>query len=126
MGPWELGARQQARQKNKAAGQAEKGDDGFELRFPFGQISDDTQCSRELAAAIVDAGRFSIVAFTSKLVELHSTVGVIGQGPTSRATLDALRDGASWFDGSDSKPEALTNGSIMRMGPIGERLAAGH
>ena len=48
-------------------------------------ISNDTQCSRELVVAIVDVGRFSIVAFTSKLVdselhfELHSTIVVIRQ-----------------------------------------------
>jgi ADP-ribosylglycohydrolase len=32
---------------------------------------------------------------------------------------DALKDGATWFEGSDAKPDALTNGSIMRVGPIG-------
>eukprot|EP01051_Picozoa_sp_SAG22_P000035 SAG22_NODE_1_length_62449_cov_158.689270_35_plen_180_part_00 len=47
MGPWELGARVQAKEKNKKAGKGEGNDEGFELRFPFGQISDDTQCSRE-------------------------------------------------------------------------------
>ena len=64
----------------------------------FGKISDDTQCSRELADSIIAAGRFSVQSFTDKLVELHSTVGVIGQGPTSRATLDSLQEGASWFE----------------------------
>ena len=88
--------------------------------YPFGQISDDTQCSRELADSIIAAGRFSVQSFTDKLVELHSTVGVIGQGPTSRATLDSLQEGASWFEGSGGeKSDALTNGSIMRVGPIG-------
>jgi ADP-ribosylglycohydrolase len=125
-GPWETGARMQLRHKNKEDGQP--ADDGFvpatptdkgSLRFPYGQISDDTQCSRELADSIIAAGRFSVQSFTDKLVELHSTVGVIGQGPTSRATLDSLQEGASWFEGSDAKPDALTNGSIMRVGPIG-------
>ena len=88
--------------------------------YPFGQISDDTQCSRELAQSIIDAGRFSIEAFKEQLVHLHETLGVIGQGPTSEATLDALAAGASWLDGSGGeKADALTNGSIMRMGPIG-------
>jgi hypothetical protein len=126
MGPWELAAKQGLAAKNKEDGKP--ADDGFvpatptdkgSLRFPYGQISDDTQCSRELADSIIAAGRFSVQSFTDKLVELHSTVGVIGQGPTSRATLDSLQEGASWFEGSDAKPDALTNGSIMRVGPIG-------
>ena len=50
------------------------------------------------------------------MVQLHSTVGVIGQGPTSKATLDALAGGKTWFEGSDGpKSDALTNGSIMRV-----------
>ena len=94
--------------------------DGTLGSYPFGQISDDTQCSRELAQSIIDAGRFSIEAFKEQLVHLHETLGVIGQGPTSEATLDALAAGASWLDGSGGeKADALTNGSIMRMGPIG-------
>eukprot|EP01043_Picozoa_sp_COSAG02_P034379 COSAG02_NODE_2399_length_8948_cov_21.873771_7_plen_474_part_00 len=126
MGPWELAAKQGLAAKNKEEGKPD--DQGFvpatltdagSLRFPYGQISDDTQCSRELADSIIAAGRFSVQSFTEKLVGLHSTVGVIGQGPTSRATLDALQEGASWFEGSDAKPDALTNGSIMRVGPIG-------
>ena len=91
---------------------------GGKLRgsYPFGQISDDTQCSRELAQSIVDAGRFSIEAFKEQLVHLHETLGVIGQGPTSEATLDALAAGASWFDGSGGeKADALTNGSISKI-----------
>ena len=64
--------------------------DGTLGSYPFGQISDDTQCSRELAQSIIDAGRFSIEAFKEQLVHLHETLGVIGQGPTSEATLDAL------------------------------------
>jgi ADP-ribosylglycohydrolase len=53
-------------------------------------------------------------------VQLHKSTGVIGQGPTSEATLDKLANGASWFEGSGGeKSDALTNGSIMRVGPIG-------
>jgi ADP-ribosylglycohydrolase len=88
--------------------------------YPFGQISDDTQCSRELAASIIAAGRFSVVSFCDAMVQLHKSTGVIGQGPTSEATLDKLANGASWFEGSGGeKSDALTNGSIMRVGPIG-------
>ena len=135
-GPWETGARMQAQgiDRKEDRGPLDLSelfestadefvpatlDDKGSCRFPYGQISDDTQCSRELSDSIIAAGRFSVQAFTDKLTHLHSTIGVIGQGPTSRATLDKLADGASWFEGSDEKPDALTNGSIMRVGPVG-------
>lgn len=118
MGPWELVAKENAAKGGGEYVPSTPTENGSH-RFPYGQISDDTQCSRELADSIIAAGRYSTESFTDKLVHLHSTIGVIGQGPTSRATLDALKDGATWFEGSDAKPEALTNGSIMRVGPIG-------
>jgi ADP-ribosylglycohydrolase len=45
---------------------------------------------------------------------------VIGQGPTSRATLDALQaEGESWLTAGARGKHKTTNGSIMRAAPIG-------
>ena len=91
--------------------------------YPPGQISDDTQCTRELARAIVASGGFSVEAFASTLSALHADKGVIGQGPTSRATLDALTaeggDAATWLTAGTPGAKNLTNGSIMRVAPVG-------
>lgn len=117
-------------------------------RFLPGQVSDDTQCTRELARAIIATGGFSVNAFVTTLGNLHEGKGVIGQGPTSRATLDALLAGLkqsaedtgeeieggmgggdipgveysvpdTWLTAGAPGAGTSTNGSIMRVAPIG-------
>ena len=117
-------------------------------RFTPGQISDDTQCTRELSRAIIASGGFSVKAFVATMGGLHAGKGVIGQGPTSRATLDALMKGleqakeervvvpeggmgsgdipgvdytvpATWMTAGAPGKMTSTNGSIMRVAPIG-------
>lgn len=116
-------------------------------RYTPGQISDDTQCTRELSRAIIASGGFSVKAFVATMGDLHAGKGVIGQGPTSRATLDALMEGleqakegreipeggmgsgdipgveytvpATWMTAGAPGASTSTNGSIMRVAPIG-------
>jgi hypothetical protein len=97
MMPWELAVRAAV-----AAGRPAINSQGKPIDYPFGQVSDDTQCSRELARSIISAGRFSVAAFGGALTALHATdvkgvagSGIIGQGPTSRATLNKLEAGDS-------------------------------
>jgi ADP-ribosylglycohydrolase len=104
------------------------------IEYPVGQISDDTQCSVALAKSIVDnGGIFSPTVFSTHMVALHTSgsaagaewrmkgTGVIGQGPTSKATLDALASGKqTWLTAAGpDPPKRATNGSVMRVGPLG-------
>ena len=51
------------------------------------------------------------------LGDLQAT-GVIGQGSTSKHSLDRLVEGVSWLKAGAGAPR-LSNGSVMRVGPLG-------
>ena len=119
MEPWEMRV-EQARKR---------GWDGTPS-YALGQISDDTQCARELSLSIVEAGGFDVKGFAARLAALHggepvptitgkmAETGVIGQGSTSKYALDRLVEGVSWLSAGSGGPR-LSNGSVMRVGPLG-------
>ena len=96
-------------------------------RFTVGQVSDDTQCSLALIESIVNANGFSAQAFSDSLVNLHINPGIVGQGGTSKATLDELATKKlSWLNASfasgnyeEMYEKKSSNGSVMRVGALG-------
>lgn len=120
MEPWEM---------RVEVAKAQRGWEGTPA-FKLGQISDDTQCARELALSIVESDGFSVESFAARLAALHGgepvpdilgrmlETGVIGQGATSKYSLDRLAEGYSWIYAGAGAPR-LSNGSVMRVGPLG-------
>ena len=99
--------------------------------YPLGQISDDTQCASELALSIVEKGRFDVADYANRLAAVHADTqrvldtvgitqdtGIVGQGPTSKHSLDRITAGHSWMT-APRGAAGLSNGSVMRVGPLG-------
>jgi ADP-ribosylglycohydrolase len=99
--------------------------------YPLGQISDDTQCASELALSIVAKGRFDVADYAARLAEIHGdtqrvfdtmgivdATGIVGQGPTSKHSLDRINEGHSWMT-APRGTKGTSNGSVMRVGPLG-------
>ena len=70
--------------------------------YGLGQVSDDTECARELAVSIIaSGGAFRVGDFGARLAATHGDTqriadtvgigqgsGIVGQGPTSKYALD--------------------------------------
>lgn len=91
--------------------------------YPLGQISDDTQCASELALSIVEKGRFDVADYANRLAAVHADTqrvletvgitqdtGIVGQGPTSKHSLDRISSGHSWMT-APRGAAGLSNGS---------------
>jgi ADP-ribosylglycohydrolase len=87
-------------------------------RFPFGQITDDTQLTREMVLSINEVGIFSPEHFAQRLLKLFQGGKSIGSGRSTRAAVENLAQGIPWHR-AGSPPEFAGNGSAMRAGPIG-------
>jgi ADP-ribosylglycohydrolase len=121
--PWQLASKERIEAKGK---------DWINPQpYPLGQISDDTQCASELALSIVDKGRFDVADYATRLAVVHGDTrrvletvgieqdtGIVGQGPTSKHSLDRINDGHSWMTAPRGSA-GLSNGSVMRVGPLG-------
>jgi len=88
--------------------------------FKAGEVTDDTQQTLMLAAAIVEAdGRVDPNIITKNLVRWADRVGASEGnflGPSSARAIEALRNGASpWDTGKTGE----TNGAAMRISPVG-------
>jgi ADP-ribosylglycohydrolase len=92
--------------------------------YPFGQVTDDTQNSRELLIAIIESSlRNSSPSmrperFAQRLVEYTVKGRMVGMGGTSRHAMQAYQKGNSWETAGSSAP-GHSNGSCMRASPIG-------
>jgi ADP-ribosylglycohydrolase len=85
---------------------------------PFGQITDDTQLTRELLQSIVDVGEFDPVAFAKRLLDFVASGRLVGGGPASNLAARQLALGRPWHDAGMPAPYA-GNGAAMRAGPLG-------
>ncbi len=87
-------------------------------RFCFGQVTDDTQLTRELLLSIVDAGRFDPARFAIRLLNFVASGRMVGGGPASNAAARQLALGTPWHEAGMPAPYA-GNGAAMRAGPLG-------
>ncbi|HEY7681306.1 MAG TPA: ADP-ribosylglycohydrolase family protein [Gemmatimonadales bacterium] len=90
---------------------------------PFGQVTDDTQITRELLQSIADAGRFDPEGFANRLLNLVASGRLVGAGPAPNAAARQLVLGIPWQEAGMPAPYA-GNGAAMRAGPLG--LLFGH
>jgi ADP-ribosylglycohydrolase len=84
----------------------------------FGQYTDDTQLTRELALSIVDEGTFVPEDFAARVCRMFDENLIVGGGRATAAAAKLLKEGTSWRD-SGSPPPAAGNGAAMRAAPIG-------
>jgi len=86
--------------------------------YPFGQITDDTQLTRELLLSIAETGDFDPVAFAKRLLNFVASGRLVGGGPASNLAARQLALGRPWHDAGMPAPYA-GNGAAMRAGPLG-------
>jgi len=84
----------------------------------FGQYTDDTQLTRELALSLVEKKEFDPEDYAKRLVSLFRDTIVVGYGKATKQSVVRLSRGSSWRT-SGEKPPAAGNGSAMRVAPIG-------
>jgi poly(ADP-ribose) glycohydrolase ARH3 len=87
-------------------------------RYPFGQVTDDTQMARELLQSIAEDGTFEPARFASRLLNLIASGRLVGGGPASLSTARQLALGVPWHEAGVPAPYA-GNGAAMRAGPLG-------
>jgi ADP-ribosylglycohydrolase len=85
---------------------------------PFGQVTDDTQLTRELLQSIADIGDFDPVVFAKRLLDFVASGRLVGGGPASNLAARQLALGRPWHDAGMPAPYA-GNGAAMRAGPLG-------
>jgi len=85
---------------------------------PFGQYTDDTQLTRELALSIVDEGTFSPEDFAARVARAFAQDLVVGYGRTTKLAAMRLLRGTPWRE-AGIPPPAAGNGAAMRASPIG-------
>ena len=84
----------------------------------FGQYTDDTQLSRELARSIVENGGFDPESFSGRIANIFTTGAIVGGGAATAEAARLLHLGAHWEE-SGTPPPRAGNGGAMRAGPIG-------
>ena len=92
-------------------------------RHSFGQVTDDTQLTRELLLSIAEAGVFDPARFAERLLNFVAAGRLIGGGPAANSTARQLALGVPWHEAGMPVPYA-GNGAAMRAGPLG--LLYGH
>jgi ADP-ribosylglycohydrolase len=85
---------------------------------PFGQYTDDTQLTRELALSLVDECDWVPQDFADKIAQIFARNGVVGYGRATQEAATRLLDGALW-DQAGTPPPRAGNGAAMRAGPVG-------
>lgn len=86
--------------------------------WTFGQVTDDTQLTRELLQSIADESRFTPEAFAARLVTLVGSGRLVGGGPATIGAAKQLARGVPWHESGMPSPYA-GNGAAMRAGPLG-------
>lgn len=87
-------------------------------RYPFGQVTDDTQLTKELMESIVQCGKFNPHDFAHRVGEAFKENRVIGYGKSTRKAASRILKGQNWQEAGTPAP-AAGNGSAMRAAPIG-------
>ncbi len=92
---------------------------GGYLHLLPGQITDDTEMTLCLARSLLDKNEFDPQDIAEKFLEWHLD-NPIGEGGTTRDSLEKFRKDAKWYDASNNKKgiESTGNGSIMRCSPL--------
>jgi len=85
---------------------------------PFGQVTDDTQLTRELLLSIAEAGDFDPDVFARRLLNFVASGRLLGGGPSANLVARQLALGRPWHDAGMPAPYA-GNGAAMRAGPLG-------
>ena len=86
--------------------------------YVFGQVTDDTQLSRELLRSIVTKGEFDPEDFAYRVAWLFEQDLMVGYGRTTKKAAVRLQEGVPWDKAGEGSP-AAGNGSAMRAAPIG-------
>lgn len=84
----------------------------------FGQYTDDTQLTRELALSIVDEGAFVPEDFALRICRMFDQNLIVGGGRATAEAAQRLKAGTPWNE-SGTPPPAAGNGAAMRAAPIG-------
>jgi ADP-ribosylglycohydrolase len=84
----------------------------------FGQYTDDTQLTRELALSLVDEGEWAPDSFADRIARAFAQDLVVGYGRATQEAAIRLLDGAAW-DEAGTPPPRAGNGAAMRAGPVG-------
>jgi len=87
----------------------------------WGQYSDDTQMTRELASTIATRAMFRPECFAQRMLALFRRHALYGAGSTTSAALRLFEAGEHWslISGANGRP---SNGSAMRTGGVGSSL----
>jgi len=85
---------------------------------PFGQYTDDTQLTRELALSLIDEGGWVPQDFADRIARLFANDQVVGYGRATQEAAIRLLDGALW-DQAGTPPPRAGNGAAMRAAPVG-------
>lgn len=86
--------------------------------WPFGQVTDDTQLTRELLLAIGAGGQLDPARFASRLLNLVASGRLVGGGPATFSAARQLALGTPWHEAGMPVPYA-GNGAAMRAAPLG-------
>ena len=86
--------------------------------FAFGQYSDDTQLTRELALSLVACRGFDPADYARRIAQIFADDLVVGWGQATANAADRLIAGRSWQYAAEPAPSA-GNGAAMRVAPMG-------
>ena len=86
--------------------------------FPFGQVTDDTQLTRELLLSIGEDGVLDPNEFAQRLLNLVASGELVGGGPATLTAARRLALGLPWRETGIPAPYA-GNGAAMRAAPLG-------
>jgi ADP-ribosylglycohydrolase len=84
----------------------------------FGQYTDDTQLTRELALSILSKRGFDPEDFAKRIAEIFAENLVVGGGRATISAAKRLREGVPW-DQAGAPPPLAGNGAAMRAAPVG-------
>jgi ADP-ribosylglycohydrolase len=84
----------------------------------FGQYTDDTQLTRELALSIVGERSFVAEDFAARIAKAFAQDLVVGYGRSTKIAATRLQRGVPWSESGLPAP-AAGNGAAMRAAPIG-------
>ncbi len=85
---------------------------------PFGQYTDDTQLTRELAISIISSNGLDPNNFAIRLGKAFALDQIVGGGRATKNAARRINEGVAW-DKAGEPPPAAGNGAAMRASPIG-------
>jgi ADP-ribosylglycohydrolase len=84
----------------------------------FGQYTDDTQLTRELAISLVSKGGFDPSDFAQRIGRAFAQNLIVGGGRATSSAARRISQGVPWGQAGTPAP-AAGNGAAMRVSPIG-------